>query len=192
MVAMLAAGAHDPVAHLEAGVVLQSGEMPWGQARARLATWDTHVAQVTRSRVGLWGRRVDTSAREVTTSGWRDNGEADWLITSLRIVGRTQPDSELTSIWWSGLAGLQVDLDADTVHLDGNNSWRGHIIGPGVAPIAVAAVAACHGPAALLVHPGLVRLRDSGTQAETSPIHEPLALGQGDPMASMWLQERSS
>jgi hypothetical protein len=189
LVAVLAAGGHDPVAHLGAGVVLQPGEMPWAQARSRLATWDTHVARLSRSRVGWWGRRVDSAAREVTTSGWQDHGEIDWLITSLRLVGRTQPDSELTLIWWSGIAGLLVDLDAETVHLDGNNGWRGHITGPGVATIGVAAVAACHGPAALLVHPGLVRLRGSGAQVETSATPEPLALGQGDPVDGMWSQK---
>jgi len=83
---------------------------------------------------------------------------ADHLAT-LRLVGRTRPDGELASICWSGLAGIQLDLDADTVHLDGNNGWRGEITGPGVATIAVTAVAACHGPEALLVHSGLARLR---------------------------------
>ena len=152
LVAMLAAGGHDPVAHLGAGVVLQPGETPWAQARARLATWDTHAAQVSRRRVRWWGRRLDSVVRQVTASGWQDNGEVDWLITSLRLVGRTQSGSELISIWWSGLAGLQVDLETDTIRLNGNNGWRGHLTGPGVAPIAVGAVAACHGPQALSVH----------------------------------------
>jgi hypothetical protein len=189
-VAMIAAGGHDPVAHLGAGVVLQPGESPWVHARARLATWDTHVVQVSSRRGRWWGRRVENVAREMTLRGWQDRGEGDWLITSLRLVGRTRPDGELTSIWWSDLAGIQLDLGADTVHLDGNNGWRGELIGPGVAPIAVAAVAAGHGPEALLVHPGLARLRGSGTQAETSPAPEPLALGPGDRMPSTWSQER--
>lgn len=95
--------------------------MPWAHARARLATWDTQVAQVSRSRVWRRGWWVDSVARGVSVSGWQDGGEIDWLITSLRLVERTQPDSELTSICWSGLGGLQVDLEADNVHLDKNN-----------------------------------------------------------------------
>ena len=85
--AVLAAGGQDPVAHLGVGVVLQHGETPWAQARARLATWDNHVAQVSRRRVRWWERRLDSVVRQVTASGWQDNGDVDWLITSLRLVG---------------------------------------------------------------------------------------------------------
>ncbi len=191
-VAMLAAGGHDPVAHLELGVVLQPGEMPWGHAQARLATWQTQSAQVTRSRVRCGGRWVDSTAREVTASGWQDHGEVDWLITSLRLAGRTHPDGELISIWWSGLPGAHVDLAGDAVHFDGSNGWRGHLTGPAVAPIAVAAVAACHGPQALLVHPGLARLGRPAGQAETPSAPEPLALGTGDPMPEAWKSGRLS
>jgi len=183
---MLAAGGHDSVAHLCVGVVLQPGEKAWVQARARLVTWETQSAQVSRSRARWWGRRVEGAAQEVTASGWQDHGEIDWLITSLRLVGRVHSDGELLSLWWNGLAGIEVDLDVDTVHLDGVNRWRGHITGPGVAPISVAAVAACHGPGALLVHPGLARLRGPSTQAGTSSAPEQPALRPGDPMAKIW------
>lgn len=192
IVAMLAAGGYDRVAHLDAGVVLQPGEMPWGHAQARFATWETQAVRVARSRVRWGGRRVDSTVREVTASGWQDHGETDWLITSLRIVGRTHPGGELISIWWCGLAGTQVDLPSDAVHLDGNNGWRGHLTGPGVAPIGVAAVTACHGPEALPVHPGLGRLRRPATQAERSRAPEPLALGPGDPMPEAWRSGRLS
>lgn len=114
----------------------------------------------------------------------------DWLVTSLRLVGRAQAEGELLSIWWSGLAGVQVGLDADTVHLDGNNGWLGHMTGPGVAPIGVAAVAACHGPEALLVHQALARLPRPSTQGETPPAPEPLALGPGDPTPKVWKHGR--
>jgi hypothetical protein len=84
---MLSAGGYDPVAHLDAGVVLQPGEAPWAHAQARLATWETQAAQTGRSRVRWGGRRVDSPARGVTVSGWRCHGEIDWLITSLRVIG---------------------------------------------------------------------------------------------------------
>ncbi len=150
------------------------------------------MAQVARSRVRGWGRRVGSAAREVTASGWQDNGGIDWLVTSLRLVGRTQPEGELLSIWWGGSPASGVDLGVDAVHLDGNNRWRGQVTGPGVAPIAVAAVAACHGLEALAVHPGLASLRrPSSTPVETSPVPEPLALGPGDPMPQVWNQGRA-
>ncbi len=192
IVAMLAAGRCDPGAHLDVGVVLQPGEMPWGHAQAGLATWQTQAVQVAASRVRCGGRQIDSTAREVTASGWQDHGEADWLITSLRLVGRTDPDGELISIWWSGLVGAQVDLASDAVHLDGSNGWRGVITGPGVAPITVAAVAACHGVRALPVHPGLARLRRPAAQTDTPPTPEPLALGPGDPMPDLWRNGRLS
>lgn len=138
------------------------------------------------SRVRRWVGRTEGAAREVSASGWQDHGDNDWLITSLRIVGRARPDGELLSIWWSGIAGLQVDLDADTVRLDGNNGWRGQVIGPGVAPIAVAGVAACHGPGALASHPALACLRRPRVQAEKFAVPEPPALGPGDPTAETW------
>jgi hypothetical protein len=188
IVAMLSAGGYDPVDHLDVGVVLKQGEAPWAQARARLATWETRAVQVAASRVRWGGRRVDSTAQEVVASGWQDHGDIDWLITSLRLVGRTRPDGELISIWWSGLAGAQVDLAGDAVHLDGTNGWRVAMTGPAVAPIAVAAVAACHGPEALLIHPGLGRLRRPATQNETSRSPEPLALGPGDLMPGAWVK----
>lgn len=188
--AMLAAGGYDPVAHLDVGVVLQPGEAPWAGAHARLATWETQAVQATTSRVRCGGWRVDSTAREVTASGWQDHGEIGWLITSLRLVGRTHAGGELISVWWSGLAGAQVDLAGDAVHLDGSNGWRGAITGPGVAPIAVAAVAACHGLDAVPVHPGLARLRRPAAQTETPPAPEPLALGPGDPMPDLWEKRR--
>lgn len=192
VVAMLSAGGYDPVAHLDVGVVLKPGEAAWAQAQARLATWETQAVQVAASRVRWGGRRVDSTARKVVASGWQDHGDIDWLITSLRLVGRTRPDGELISIWWSGLAGAQVDLAGDAVHLDGSNGWRGHLTGPGVAPIAVAAVAACHGAGSLAVHPGLGRLRRPAAQTETSRASEPLALGPGDPIPDLWGNRRRS
>ena len=186
LVAMLATAEGDPVAHLSIGVVLQPGEMPLACARARLVTLETHVTQVSARRVRWLGHRVEGAVEAVSASGWQDHRESDWVITSLRLVARARPDGELLSIWWSGIAGLQVDLDADTVRLDGNNGWRGAITGPGVAPIAVAGVAACHGPDVLASHPALACLRPRRVQAEKSAVPEPPALGPGDPMAERW------
>ena len=69
------------------------------------------------------------------------------------------------SIWWASVAGTEVDVRNEFVMLNTANGWRGRLSGPGTAPIAVAVVAACHGPAALLAHPGLACLRKPGTSS---------------------------
>jgi len=173
-VAILAAGGHDPVAHLDVGVALQVAETPWAQARARLATWETQAVQVTRRRVRWGGRRVDSAAREVTAAGWQDHGEIDWLITSLRLVGRAQADGELISIWWSGLAGAQVDPAGDAVDLDGSKA------GGDTSPVRASPRSRSQrSPPATArkpcrVHRGLARLRRPATETEAPPAPEPL------------------
>lgn len=158
-----------PVSHYDIGVILEPGEVPWQRARARLSVWTTQSCYVQHTRVGCWGYGARSSGREVTTANWRDVGVIDWLITSKRLVGRLPGDGRMESIWWGGLVGAQADLDTETVCLDSDNGWRGRLTGPGVAPIAVAAVAACHGPRAMLEHPGLGRLRDG---AAPGPSHD--------------------
>jgi hypothetical protein len=66
--------------------------------------------------------------------------------------------------------------------LDAVNGWRGCLSGPGVAAIGVAAIAACHGPTALLAHPGLARLRGPRSETKTPSGQEPATLGSGDRM----------
>jgi hypothetical protein len=96
-----------------------------------------------------------------TTEGWMDCGEVTWLITSQRIVGRLPASSEMISVWWSGLAGVKLDLDQDRIILNGVNGWTGMLVGPAIAPIGVAAVAMCHGCEAVFTHPSLVAVRAS-------------------------------
>jgi hypothetical protein len=158
-----------PVAHYDIGVILQPGELPWQRAWARLAVWTTQSCYVQHTRVGWWGYSARTSGRQVSTAGWQEVGIIDWLITSKRLVGRRPGDGRLESIWWAGLVGAQADLETEAVCLDSHNGWRGRLTGPGVAPIAVAAIAACHGPQAMLDHPGLGRLRD---RAKPRPSHD--------------------
>jgi hypothetical protein len=61
----------------------------------------------------------------------------------------------MISVWWSGLAGIEIDLKRDLVVLNGENGWTGVLTGPAVASIAVAATAMCQGVDALHVHPAL-------------------------------------
>lgn len=186
LVGTLVAGGHDPIVHLTAGVVLGAGELAWQQSTARLAVWSTETSRVTRSKLSWWGRQAHTVCHEAVTSRWRDHGDIDWLLTSARIVGRAPASGELIPIWWAGLSGVQVDLDAEVVSFDAANGWRALITGPGVAPIAVAAVAACHGPAALAGHPGFACLRDRASVPGAPLGPEPPALGPGEPVLRLW------
>jgi hypothetical protein len=85
-------------------------------------------------------------------------GMLDWLITNHRLAAR-QPDGQVVSIWWGAIEAITVDLIREIVILDGTDSYHGELRGPAIAPIAVAAIAICHGPQALLEHPALELLR---------------------------------
>lgn len=160
LVASFATSRHDPGLAVSAGVVLRAGEVAWQVTPARLAVWSSRQMWVSRSRVTWMGRRADGAGQEVTVSAWHDHGKVDWLITSERIVGRPG-GGELISIWWATVAGLDIDQRRDRITLQTENGWRGRLSGPCVAPLAVAAVAACHGARGVLLHPALAYLRIS-------------------------------
>jgi len=190
LVGTLVAGGHDPVVHLAAGVVLGPGEVAWQRSMARLSVWSTEAGWVTQSRVSWLGRRAHSASCEAV-SRWRDHGRIDWLITSARLVGRAPTSGDVISIWWAGLSGIQVNLDAEVIRLDAANGWRAKITGPGVAPVAVAAVAACHGPAALADHPALASLGDRARVSGPGRGPEPPMLGPGEPALRLWSSGRS-
>lgn len=81
-----------------------------------------------------------------------------WLITNLRIH---QLDRGHLYAWeWNWMHGLNANLETgqEAVHLQIARSRGGNqftIYGPGVAPLAVAAVFHLHGPQALVEHPAL-------------------------------------
>jgi len=174
LAALLRGGQIDPRSHLTAGVILQSGEVTWGTAAARLAVRTTTAAWITRTRISWWARRAETVGQEQTSSGWMRQGGAEWLLTSHRLAGRLPGTSELISIWWSTVAGLGIDLRRGHLLLQTATGWRASFEGPGVAPMAVAAVVGCHGPAALRDHPSLGSLQDSDPTPAPQP---PRALG---------------
>lgn len=86
-------------------------------------------------------------------------GMLDWLITNQRLVAR-KTDGQVISIWWSAIEAISADLECEIVVLDGTDGYHGELRGPAIAPIAVAAIAICHGSHALLDHPALEPLRD--------------------------------
>ncbi len=86
-----------------------------------------------------------------------------WLVTSERIVGRLG-DDRLYSWRWGQVVGCRVELGppVETIALDLQDGSGVGWIGPGAAPLAVAAVCRLHGPEALLLHAGLAPLRKTG------------------------------
>lgn len=80
-----------------------------------------------------------------------------WLVTSGRVVGRLA-DDRLHGYRWDKAVGVRVDLtagrEAVIVDIEGEPTllWSG----PGVAPMAVAAIFHLYGPGAMIEHPGLV------------------------------------
>jgi hypothetical protein len=122
------------------GLVLEPGEQVWAQVPARCS--------------------ADAPAKPGDEKGPRR--ETDWLITNQRIAGRFYEET-LRWYTWAGCVGCQVDLTPgrefvglDFPGLPGPVQWRG----PGVAPLAVAAVVQLH---AALEHPGLGVLRQGRT-----------------------------
>lgn len=130
------------------GLVLweSRNEQLWGQVPARCSE-DIPLAGASCPP----GRRDAASQPRIT----------DWLITSHRIAGRLHPDA-LRWWKWASVVGVQTDLTpgGEYVQLDlplPSEPVRWY--GPGVAPLAVAAVFQLHGAGALLDHPGLAALR---------------------------------
>lgn len=93
-----------------------------------------------------------------------------WLVTSGRVVGRLA-DGHLHGYRWEKMVGLRVELSPGretlTVDIERERSltWSG----PGLAPMAVAAVFHLYGAAALLDHPGLACLRVGGDGNPAAP-----------------------
>jgi hypothetical protein len=83
-----------------------------------------------------------------------------WLVTSLRVIGRLA-DDRLHGYRWDKIVGVRVDLTAgnETVMVDIEDEPTLVWSGPGVAPLAAAAVFHLHGPLAMIEHPGLAALR---------------------------------
>jgi hypothetical protein len=93
-----------------------------------------------------------------------------WLVTSERILGRLA-DGRLAEWRWRQIMGCQIDLTPgdEVVSVDTSDGALTQWLGPGVAPLAVVAVARLYGPQSLLDHPGLTPLRTSVNAQKTNP-----------------------
>lgn len=172
------AGHSDPTAPLAAGVSLEPGEEAWGFASARLAVRTSQAVWISHGQVSWFGRRSRNVTQGAVTERWEDRGNIDWLITSHRVVGRMPASKEMISVWWGGLAGIDIDLKRGRIVLNGVNGWTGILVGPSIAPIGVVAVAACYGLEAVLVHPALEQVRRNGSNEP--PLRDgPAAVGSG-------------
>jgi len=135
---------HPPVTAYTVGVVLRNGEVPLVELPARCSA-DRAVIPVLPPKKG-----APPALPPETT----------WLVTSERLVGRI--NGAVLRWWdWGVILGCQVQLTAGKEHvqLDPNGEAPVAWWGPGVAPLAVAAIYHLHGPTALLEHPGLAVLR---------------------------------
>jgi len=123
---------------MAAGVVLQPGETAYRQ-------------------VPLWIRVQQDGT-------WAGASSADVLVTDLRLLCRFE-SRPLTSLWWSGIVGLNVDLAAEHIVLDFGDAQPVCLSGPLVAPVAVAGIASVYGTDAILTHHALALLRTRGSSA---------------------------
>ena len=121
------------------GVVLDPGERAWAEVPVRFNLDWTPPAKP--------GEQVQPAVRP-------------WLVTSGRVVGRLA-DDRLHGYRWEKAVGVRVDLtpnrEAVIMDIEGEPTliWSG----PGVAPMAVAAIFNLFVPIAMIEHLGLAPLR---------------------------------
>jgi hypothetical protein len=97
------------------------------------------------------------------SSVMRPTGFLQWVITDLRLAAR-ESNGAVLSIYWDAVQGVTVDLARGVVAFDAADGFHGEFTGPGIAPIAVAAVAKLYGVQAMLEHPSLAPLRVNAPQ----------------------------
>jgi hypothetical protein len=94
---------------------------------------------------------------------WADASSADVLVTDLRLLCRFAT-GRLSSLWWSGVVGLNVDLAAEHIVLDYGDGQPVGLSGAQVAQVSVVAIASTYGAQALVGHPALTLLRNHGRE----------------------------
>jgi hypothetical protein len=109
-----------------------------------------------------------------------------WLVTDQRFAGRLHPD--ILRWWtWDQVIGVQVDLThgCERVCLDIDGAKPVYLAGPGVGPLAVAAVYRLHGTLAVIEHPGLAPLR-TGAAATSGRSYAAAELEQAKLHVPVW------
>jgi hypothetical protein len=123
------------------GVVLDAGEVVWGEAPVRFSL---------------------ASALPPNAGDDVQGAPRTWLVTSSRVVARLA-DDRLYGYRWDKAVGARVELSPGREYVSIDMEGEASLIwsGPGVGPMAVAAVFRLYGPLAMIEHPGLAILRDS-------------------------------
>jgi hypothetical protein len=103
-----------------------------------------------------------------SVGGWADHGKVRWLITTARLAARLPSTGQLTCLWWHNLTGLDADPAASTITLRAEGR-RDVFYGPGAAPVAIAAITARLGPAAMATEPALAWLSDPQGNHQQQP-----------------------
>jgi hypothetical protein len=147
------------VAPYAVGVVLDPGEQPWAQVPARCSA---DFAMPTPQ-----GQTSNASSKPAPPV-------SAWLVTNRRVVGRFA-DETLHGWRWDKMVGCRIDLtpSRELVGIDIDGLAPIMWSGPGVGPLAVAAVYHLHGARALLEHPGLAALhvrKTVGTPSATRRV----------------------
>jgi hypothetical protein len=93
------------------------------------------------------------------------------FVTDLRLLCRFASGG-LTSQWWNGVVGLNVDLAAEHIVLDYGDGQPVNVSGVQVAPISVVAIAAVYGTHALVGHPALASLRATSPAWGLPQLHQ--------------------
>lgn len=158
------------------GIVLGDGETAWQRAPADY--WWRGEQSWTVQYNSHYGYR--STVNEVHQPCMFHAGMLDWLITNQRLTAR-RPNGQVVSIWWSGVEAISVDPAREIVVLDGADGFHAELRGPALAPIAVAAIATCHGPQALIDHPALEPLRAGQPADMGSPVTAAVEARAADP-----------
>lgn len=147
LVLAICQGEQMPVTPYEIGVVLGAGEEAWVQCPVRFL--QDSVPHEGARLSGVWPPT------------------RPWLVTSERLVGRLG-DDRLYGWQWDQVIGCRVELISrrERLALDLRDGSVLDWTGPGIAPMAVAAVYHLYGRGALIDHPGLVALRHGGLRSD--------------------------
>jgi hypothetical protein len=103
-------------------------------------------------------RRLPIWVRVQQDGRWAAASYADVIVTDMRLLCRFAT-GHLASLWWSGIVGLNVDLEAEHVVLDFGDGQPVSLSGVQVSVVSVAATASIYGAQALVGHPALAPLR---------------------------------
>jgi hypothetical protein len=109
-------------------------------------------------------REVPIWIRVQNEGRWADASFAAVLVSDMRLLCRFAT-GRLSSLWWSGVVGLNVDLAAEHIVLDYGDGQPVGLSGSRVAPVAVVGIASVYGIEAMLTHPALAALRKRSISA---------------------------